>query len=294
LLTINANTVSESISIPKRYLLPGSNQICLQSNGYKLDTTLMNWHISPSPSLKMEQLDLSPYFNDQLTNIFKNKYLSPRPKSATLQLPWQGIGNWAYPLVTANINDSGLKQQAATNGGLFATPFGIAFATPTTGVKNILFTSQWDNYPHSALVPLSGRAVHAYFLMAGSTNPMQSRLTNATLTITYTDNTTTVLAIKNPENWWPIEQDDDNDGFAFNTGAPKPMRVILKSGDVTDNFKKYISLKGFSTKGIDGGAATILDLPLDGTKQLKSIQLSTLTNDVVIGLMAVTLIKASK
>jgi hypothetical protein len=157
--------------------------------------------------------------------------------------------------------------------------------------KNIMFTSQWDNYPKESTVPLSGKASHAYFLMAGSTNPMQTRLTNGTVTINYTDGTSAVLQLKNPENWWPIEQDCDNDGFAFNTGAPKPLRVHLKTGEVTDDNKKYISIKGFSNRAIDGGAATVLGLSLDRNKQLKSLTLHTMANDVVIGLMAVTLIR---
>jgi hypothetical protein len=40
---------------------------------------------------------------------------------------------------------------------------------------------------------------------------------------------------------------------------------------------------------IDGGAATILDMPLDHNKELQSVSLHTLANDVVIGLMSVTL-----
>ncbi|MBE9666386.1 DUF4450 domain-containing protein [Mucilaginibacter boryungensis] len=238
---------------------------------------------------KSELIDLKPYFNDKVTNIFKNQYLSPRPKSPTLQLPTQGIGNWAYPLVTANIDDSGLKK--AVINGVFTIPQGIPFATSAGNEKNILFTSQWDNFPKQVTVPLSGKAAHAYFLMAGSTNPMQSRMVNGTITVTYTDGAKSILELKNPENWWPIEQDCMNDGFAFNTNAPKPLRVHLKTGEVTADVKKYSSIKGFSNTAIDGGAATVLDLPLDKTKELKSLTLATHTNDVVIGLMAITLIR---
>ena len=38
-----------------------------------------------------------------------------------------------------------------------------------------------------------------------------------------------------------------------------------------------------------GGAATVLDLPLDPEKELKSLTVRTLANEVVIGLMGVTL-----
>jgi hypothetical protein len=48
------------------------------------------------------------------------------------------------------------------------------------------------------------------------------------------------------------------------------------------------SFKGKGRK-VPGGAATVLDLPLNTTKELKSLTVRTLANEVVIGLMAVTL-----
>ena len=40
---------------------------------------------------------------------------------------------------------------------------------------------------------------------------------------------------------------------------------------------------------IDGGSATVLEMPLERGKDLKSLELRTLANEVVIGLMGVTL-----
>jgi hypothetical protein len=40
---------------------------------------------------------------------------------------------------------------------------------------------------------------------------------------------------------------------------------------------------------IPGGAANVLDLPLNPGKELKSVTVRSLANEVVIGLMAVTL-----
>jgi len=51
------------------------------------------------------------------------------------------------------------------------------------------------------------------------------------------------------------------------------------------------SKKMYNGKFILGGAATVLDLPLDQTKVLKKLTLKTLANDVVIGLMSVTLLR---
>lgn len=245
--------------------------------------------VTISPETKFETVDLTPHFNDAVTNIFKNEYLSPRPAVPTLQLPTQGIGNWAYPLTTANINDSGLRVKAALKNELLIN--NIPFKTSSTEKKNIVFTSMWDNYPDSVVLPLSGTAAHAYFLMAGSTNPMQSRIVNGRVVVNYTDGTSSVLELKNPENWWPIEQDYFVDGFAFTTDAAKPTRVLLETGELIPPNYRYTGIKGFSNFGIEGGAATVLHLKLNPHKQLKSFTLKSIANDVVIGLMSVTLIR---
>jgi hypothetical protein len=245
--------------------------------------------VAAPAAAKWERVDLSCHFNDQVTRIFQNEYRSPRPLGPTLQLPTQGIGNWCYPLTQAVIDDAGLRQLADAKNEL-KLPAGVPLRTPgAAGSKNVLFVSQWDNYADRATVPLAGRATHAYLLMAGSTNPMQSQLVNGEVVVTYTDGTTDALPLRNPENWWPIEQDYLNDGFAFQTGAPQPLRVHLKTGLITREFNQYTSIKGFSTRAIDGGAATVLDLPLNPKKKLRSLTVRALANDVVIGLMSVTL-----
>ena len=66
----------------------------------------------------------------------------------------------------------------------------------------------------------------------------------------------------------------------------------LKTGDVSKyhagELGKTISNNPIS---IDGGMATMLDLPLNPVKELKSLSLETTANEVVIGLMGVTLVK---
>jgi hypothetical protein len=126
--------------------------------------------------------------------------------------------------------------------------------------------------------------------MAGTTNPMQSRIINGEIQVEYTDGSSDKLELSNPDTWWPIEQDYYTDGFAFSIQTPKPIRVHLKTGLITTELNNYTSIKGFTNFAIDGGAATVLDLPLNPNKKLKKLVLKTLANDVVIGLMAVTLV----
>ncbi|MGB8191215.1 MAG: DUF4450 domain-containing protein [Chitinophagaceae bacterium] len=289
-LSISANS-SLQVQVPPAKLVAGTNAFKYEWKGGSATGNYLNWDINNSPSVRYEKIDLSSYFNDEVNQIFKNKYLSPRPAGPTMQLPIQGIGNWAYPLVMPVINDSGLRVKAGINNELIIAQ-GVPFSTPSApGAKNIIFTSQWDNYPDSAIIPLSGKAAHAYLLMAGSTNPMQTRMTNGEVVIQYKDGSLEKLELINPQNWWPIEQDYYEDGFAFTTGAPKPVRVYFKTGEDTRAFRNFTSLRGFSNRAIEGGAATVLDLPLDAAKKLKQIIVKAIANDVVIGLMSVTLVR---
>jgi hypothetical protein len=115
---------------------------------------------------------------------------------------------------------------------------------------------------------------------------------NGEVVVQYKDGSEQVLELRNPENWWPIEQDFYNDGFAFNTGAPVPVRVHFKTGIDTRTFSNYASIKGFTARAIDGGAGTVLELPLNPTKELKSLTVKAIANDVVIGLMSLTLVRS--
>jgi hypothetical protein len=203
-----------------------------------------------------------------------------------LQLPWQGIGDWPHPHESFEVKDEGLRKLAQTN-DQFELSQGIRFKTPSDPkANNIVFTSQWDNYPNEKVIPLSGNASHAWFLMAGSTNPMQSQLDNGIITVQYTDGTEELLALRNPETWWPIDQDYFTDDFAFKLKQARPIRIHLATGKIVDGQESKAFWNG---KKIEGGAATILDMPLNPKKTLKSITLKTLTNDVVIGLMSITL-----
>ncbi|WEK71011.1 MAG: DUF4450 domain-containing protein [Candidatus Chryseobacterium colombiense] len=276
------------IEIPADALSKGTNSIELEYNGIKQNIEITDWEIENQG--QFNTISLASKYNEKVTEIFNQKYLSPRLKVPTLQLPWQGIGNWCYPLITAQIDDSGLMNKRINNKVDF---LGIPFLIDKTD-KNIVFVSQWDNYPKSVEVPVSGRAKKIYFLMAGSTNPMQSQIINGKITVQYVDSSTSELELKNPVNWWPIEQDLFDDNFAFEIPDDKiPYRVQLKTGELYKggSLSNYSSIKGFTDRQVDGGAATILDIPLDPNKELKSVKLTAVSNDVVIGMMSATVLK---
>jgi hypothetical protein len=236
-----------------------------------------------------DPVDLTPFFNDRVTEIFRpGKYRSPRSPHVSLAIPAQGIGGWAgHVNATAEIDDGGLRAVARANGGRLVLPDGVPFVTPGDPLaQNVVFTSQWDNYPTQATVPLGGRARHLHLLMAGSTNHMQSRFDNGEVVVTYADGMSETLVLHNPTNWWPIDQDYFIDDFQFRRPEPIPPRVDLKTGRV-----RILDVQTFKGQGraVPGGAATALELRLDPGRELKSLTVRALANEVVIGLMAATL-----
>ena len=239
----------------------------------------------PDLSKKFRPQTINGHFNASVDDIFKNEYLSPRPQTTTLQIPVQGIGEWCHPQLTADICDSVFRTQIVKN---TFTVAGVPFRTPKDG-KNIVYTSLWDNYPDAVTVPLKGKASSAYLLMAGSTNHMQSRIDNGLVIATYQDGTADTLALRNPDNWCPIEQDYYVDGKAFCTTEPRPYRVCLGTGTVSRDLGSALNIKGVYGREIPGGAAQMLRMPLNPSKKLRSLTVRTLSNDVVIGLMGVTL-----
>jgi len=147
-------------------------------------------------------IDLTRYFNDRVTQIFRNEYRLPRSPFVSLDTPKQGIGAWAgHVNATADIDDTGLRAAARAGHGRITLPDGVALPTPgDPDTRNVIFVSQWDNYPKEVTVPLSGKAHGLVLLMAGSTNPMQSRFENGEVAVSYADGSETTLQLENPTN----------------------------------------------------------------------------------------------
>ena len=247
------------------------------------------------------EVNMDKVFNANVSDIFKNQYLSPRSPYTTLCVPIQGIGDWCSTKKTANIDDT--KFRSLIKDGVFwaHVDCDLPFRSPKEG-KNIVYTSLWDNYPDSISIMLKGKASHAYLLMAGSTNPMQYAIENAVIRVEYADGTRDELMLTPPVNWCPIEQEFLENATAFPQPELRPYRLGLASGKVSRHLFRDLHLEVTRNMAdvprfkkavaeVDGGAAILLDMPLDGKKKLKRLILRALSNEVVIGLMGITLQK---
>lgn len=246
-----------------------------------------DWSKPLDAATPLDPVPLATFFNAKVAGIFSRDYVSPRSPHCSLAMPIHGYGSWCNPAGTFAVDDTGLRATAAKNGNRLILPNGVPLVTPgTPDADNIAFVSQWTNFPKEITVPLDGHACKIHLLMAGSTDGMKSRFDNGEIIVTYTDGSTTRLALENPTTWWPIDQDYFIDDFAFARPGPLPVRVDLKSGTI-----RVLDPLRFAGQGrrVDGGAATVLDLTLDPAKSVKSLTLRALANEVVIGLMSATL-----
>jgi hypothetical protein len=236
-------------------------------------------------SVPGEQIDLSAVLKHHVTEIFTRGYTEPRSQYCSLAFPDNLLGGWANANGIATIDDAGLRAA----GGLLKTGIGVDFGTPAGSAPNCLFLSYWKQDESKAKVSLSGRAHGIYLLVAGSTLPQCSRMQHGMVSVTYTDGASAKLALRNPETWWPIEQDYLLDDYLFVNNAPLPPRVDLRSGQT-----RVLDPVAFHGKGrtVPGGAATILHLPLDPAKDLASLQIEVDLYGIVVGLLAATLARA--
>jgi hypothetical protein len=263
---------SAALRLPAKDLVPGTNPITVDLGSSRvLHGAVVDWRPpTAEQKLAFECLDLNGVFNDRVSQIFKNEYRSPRSPYCSLQIPLNGHGDWNYcgKNCTPKIDDSTLRK-AAGPAGRFVGPQGIPLATPGPGERpNVVFTSLWDNFPKEATIPVSGKARHVWFLVAGSTHPMQSQIDNGEILLTYADGASERLPLHNPTTWWPIEADYELKVDRFCVPTPYPPRIDLGRG-----------------------RATLLDLPLDPRRELKSVAVRCLANDVVVGLLSVTLLR---
>lgn len=180
----------------------GEYDLLVQS-GSSLLPLLVKTAVLPKPENEtvgtLEQIDISSFFNCQLTEVHNRKFLSPRPEGYSIGVRINGRYAWEWNHYGHNVlrvEDTLLRQAKGT----FTVPSGVSFQTPEQG-DNVLSISVWENFPTSEVIPLSGKAKRIHLFICGSTNAMQSEVVNARCTAVYQDDTETELDLIQPRNF---------------------------------------------------------------------------------------------
>jgi len=250
------------IADPSR-LSPGTNTLSVADTaGAELARAdVVDWGLASKlpavsePAAAARPVPLGGLLNQELLTLHDQKYDRPRPATYSIMVCQNGRSLWdwnanGYCIVKPRID------RLQGTGGRFVSDIGVPFAVPETGA-NACFVSLWENFPPRVTVPIGARGSKLYFLLAVSTNPMQSRIGNARITVHLADGAQRVLPLTNPENL------DDwlCDPFAL-SGFPQPL------GEKTH--------------------ALILDLDLGAEADIASLDLECLANEVLVGLLGVT------
>jgi len=226
----------------------------------------------PPKDARWKLLDLAPQHNGDVRTIFQQSYLSPRPKTCSVRLGVDGYSPWTFTFWGEKPPPIGLENlhTLTDSAGRIVTPQNIPFRRFDDS-KNIAFTSNWDNWPNSVTVPVSEKAEACWLLVCGSTFPMQTHIANAEVHFRYVDGVVEKLELIPPVNFWSLcpwgggDYDYVTDGFCL----PKQPPLMVQLGQ--------------------NCRAIVLSWKLRRGVQLKEIALETLSQDVVIGLMGVSL-----
>ena len=222
-------------------------------------------------------LDLAPHYNGDIKAIFQQQYLSPRPPTCSVRLGVDGYSAWTFPYWKEPVPAIDLNHLDQLDDGhsRILTPQNVPFRRFDAD-RNIAFTSQWDNWPRSVTVPAKQSAEVAWLLICGSTFPMQTRIANAVIHFLYADGQEEKLELIPPMNFWtlcPWGGEDYNyelDAFCL----PKELPPTVQLGT--------------------NCRAMVLSWKLQPGVDLKEVTLETLSQDVVIGLMGVSLMNPNR
>ena len=183
-----------------------------------------------------------------------------------------GPAGWkldAAPQGLKRIDKSMKPKVDLIQGGHLVTPQHAHFLKPQPQ-KNIAFTSLWDNWPDAVTVPVDAKGDSVWLLVCGTTNPMQCKISNAVIKFRYQDGMEEKLDLVPPRNFWSMcgfgRVDYNYEREAFTLPKTPPAQVQL----------------GTNCR------AMVYGWKLRPGIALKDISLETLSQDVVIGLMAVS------
>jgi hypothetical protein len=215
---------------------------------------------------KWVEIPLDGVFNGDIRKIFQQKYALPRPATVSCRMGYDGWSAWTFQPWKVGVPTIQLDKP----GEPLTTSQGVRFGR-IGAERNIVFTSRWDNWPNSVALPVNRAGEAVWLLVCGSTNPMQGRIANAVLRFRYADGQEETLELVPPLNFWSLcpfaRQDYDykRDGFAL--GTEPPLQVQL----------------GTNCR------AMVYGWKLRPGVELKEVGLETLSQEVVIGLMGISI-----
>ena len=228
-----------------------------------------------------ENVDIASKLNADIRTIYQQKYLTPRPNTVSVRLGTDGYSPWTFPHWKSLPPEIKLNQVSGLLNGQnkLVTPQKVPFNW-NGNEKNISFTSMWDNYPKKIEFPVNKSGDAIYFLVSGSTNVMQCQIANAVIRLNYADGQKDSLELVPPVNYWNVSTIDSHA-----TAPGQGSRI-----DYTSEIDRFCMPAKFpeTVQLGENCRAMLLNLKMRKGVQLKSITLETLSQEVVVGLMGIS------
>jgi len=232
-----------------------------------------------------ENVDIHQQLNGDIRTIYHQQYLSPRPNTVSVRLGSDGYSPWTFPHWKSKTPEITLNQvnKMTDDKKRLITPQKVPFAR-FGEMKNIAFTSLWDNFPKKINFQVNKTGEAIYFLVCGSTNIMQCNIPNAIIRLSYADGKTDSLELVPPVNYWNLSPIDSQA-----TAPGQGSRTYYFS-----DFDKFCMPAKFpeTVQLGENCTAMVLNLRMYKNSALKSISLETLSQEVVVGLMGISVMSS--
>ena len=210
----------------------------------------------PFEEKPFKPVDMTRFFNCNMTEVHEQAYIYPRPEGFSM-------GSFQNGRYSHNWNQRGRNVvyvddfMLRSSGGTVHSPSGIPFETPAEN-ENVACVSMFDVFPTDITVPLSGKGQEVAVMFIASTNCMLSYVENARITVKYKDGTTTSESLV-----YPLSIDD-----------------WLTSALTTEAEIFYFS---------NYNHATVKRVKIDPEKELESIKIEAVANDVILGVAGISI-----
>jgi hypothetical protein len=180
---------------------------------------------------------------------------------------------------------------------VFLTRYGIPFAQRKQG-NNLVALSRWKEFPNRVEIPVRGSARRIYLLLSAITFPIQSQIANARVTVHYADGSKSELDLVNPDNF-------DN-GWGKFGGTYHYAANGMELLSLTQTRKKeahsllildqlnlpgLVRIPDLADKWEERPHADIIDVDCDARRNIESVELEVLSNEIIVGLLGVTLLQ---
>jgi len=231
-------------------------------------------------------VDLANVFNASVTEVLQRVTESAQPPVPPASEV--GFGYWKDHLLQYHgsrnqpISDAAWRAKVGPDGVAWTTD-GIPFKTSKTG-RNISVVTLAGGFPNKLEFPVNAQGRVLYLMLSGMTFPAQSHVTNLRVTLSYADGQRESVDLVNPftigdcwSTWCGRFHDTAANGFENIGGRSGPSG----SSEVQD-LTQPVALDT---------EAHLVPFPLRQESPLTQLDIEAVANDVIFGVMGVSLLK---